>query len=137
MENKKKWKTKKWVEKSRGCVTFKQYWWTKISLTPFYGHIVVNFLLNFKIKKNRFFYRKARQKSFKMSYKWFLKKSIYFEIFDFFHNPPSKISLHFKWLLIKNYLSSQSDVWCILKIILLSTRKNKNKIFLLKKVGGV
>ena len=72
-----------------------------------------------------------------MSYKLFLKKSIFMEIFDFFHNPSQKITPHFKWLPIKNYLSSQSDVWCILKIILLSTIKNKNKIFLVKKVGGV
>jgi hypothetical protein len=32
-------------------------------------------------------------------------------------------------------ISSQSDRWCILKIIILSTRKNKNRFFFVKKWG--
>ena len=72
-----------------------------------------------------------------MRYKWFLKKSIFMEIFDFFHMPLKKITPNFKCLPINDYLSGQSDRWCILKIFLLSTRKNKNKFFFLKKVGGV
>ena len=72
-----------------------------------------------------------------MRYKWFLKKSIFMEIFDFFHMPLKKITPNYNCLPINYYLSGQSDRWCILKIILLSTRKNKNKFFFLKKVGGV
>ena len=72
-----------------------------------------------------------------MRYKWFLEKSIFMEIFDFFHMPLKKITPNFKCLPINDYLSGQSDRWCILKIIILSTRKNRNEFFFVKKVGGV
>jgi hypothetical protein len=72
-----------------------------------------------------------------MRYKWFLKKSIFMEIFDFFHMPLKKITPNFKCLPINDYLSGQSDRWCILKIIILPIRKNRNKFFFVKKVGGV
>ena len=72
-----------------------------------------------------------------MRYKWFLEKSIFMEIFDFFHMPLKKITPNFKCLPINDYLSGQSDRWCILKIIILSTRNNRNEFFFVKKVGGV
>ncbi len=59
------------------------------------------------------------------------------EIFDFFHKPLKKITPNFKCLPINDHLCSQSDRWCILKIFILSTRKNKNELFFVKKVGGV
>ncbi len=71
-----------------------------------------------------------------MRYKWFLKKSIFLEIFDFFHMPLKKSTPNFKCLPINDHLSGQSDRWSILKIIILSTRKNRNEFFFVKKVGG-
>ncbi len=66
-----------------------------------------------------------------------MKKSIFMEIFDFFHMPHKKNTPNFKCLPINDYLSGQSDRWCILKIIILSTRNNKNEFFFVKKEGCV
>ena len=72
-----------------------------------------------------------------MRYKWFLEKSIFMKIFDFFHMPLKKITPNFKCLPINNHLSGRSDRCCILKIIILSKIKNRNEFFFVKKVGDV